>query len=184
MELRSRFIERSKRFLINNPHARQKLAKAFGKSIDKANGEEFSYLFEVLDDEIYEKEHLHFGYSFKMDAYFFVFTMMAYDWKTLETETFVRMEDELKLLYKNAADTTKKKLRSLMGEDLGIDGSFQRHLAVITKLMQNIHCIDYVSLLNDLCSWNCQNGQNNISITCQKWSKRIFLTTKEEEELL
>ena len=180
--LRGTFVGRAKQHLINNPHARQKLAKSFGKSIEKASGEELSYLFEVLTDEIYEKEYLNYTSNNKMDAYFFVLTMMAYYWKTLEQEELVRMEDELSSLYKGATNTTKKKLRSLMSESFGGNGSFQRKLASITKLIKNFNNIDYLHLLNDLCSWNYCNEQGNISITCQIWSKTIFLTTKEEEE--
>lgn len=180
LELRGQFIGRAKQYLVTNPHARQKLAKSFGKSVEKSSTEELSYLFEVLIDEIYEKEHLNYKLNEKLNAYFFVLTMMSYYWKTLEEDDAVRMELVLNELFHHSTDSTKKKIRTLIGDSFGSSGTFQARLASITKQIHNMTNIDYFSLLNDLCSWNYCNGQSNVSITCYNWSKIIFLKTEEE----
>jgi len=179
-KLRRKFVGRAKQYLETNPHARQQLAKSFGKSITKAGGDELVSLFEVLTDEIYEEENLSFSND-KLDAYFFVLTMMAYDAKKLEETDDVRMEEELRTMYhKNTtSESAKRKIRTLIGSSFGSNGEFQKHLASLVKQMQDRNGLNYIRLLQDLCNWNWCNEKSNVSNTCQRWSKTIFLSKEE-----
>lgn len=180
-ELRGKFVGRAKQYLEANPHARQQLAKSFGKSITKVDSDEIVSLFEVLTDEIYEEENLSFSSNNKLEAYFFVLTMMAYDAKKTEKTDDVRMEEELRTMYHKSttSESTKRKIRTLIGSHFGSNGEFQKHLASLVKQMQDRNGLNYIRLLQDLCNWNWCNGESNVSNTCQRWSKTIFLSKEE-----
>ena len=185
VELRSSFIGRARQYLILNPNARQQLSKAFGLSVTASDAVELSHLFTVMTEEIYNGEQIRTVSDTKLEAYFFVFTMMAHYAKSSEINGKEHIETKLKRLYWNSSssNTTKEKIRTLMGKQLGDSGLFQKQLASLTKLIGKEYMadVDYISLLQDLCEWNCYDNCGTVSKICYRWSKEIFLYKEEEE---